>query len=120
MTTCISCAPTGDHVAAATAGLDAADEHLLTLVARLPLSPLGVLLPFLSGAASTSHRRARQLCDCGLLTAIATPLRTGGRPARLLLPTQLGLAVLAQCGAVQPGLQAALLGLHRTTPSRLL
>src|SRR5206468_1024028 len=69
---------------------------------------------------STSHHRVRHLWGRGLLTAIATPLRTEGRPARLLLPTQLGLEILARCGAVQPGLQAGLLGLHRITSSRLL
>src|SRR5205085_9210983 len=91
------------------------------LVARLPLAPLGVLAPFLNSGTSTAHRRARQLCDRRLLTAISTPLRTGGRPARPLLPTQLGLGVLRQLGLTEPAVQAGLLPwLEPTTPTRLL
>src|SRR5438874_5679292 len=110
MTMCVSSTPTGDQVAAATTTLDAADEYLLVLVSRLPLVPIGVLTPFLSGATSTAHRRVQQLCDCGLLAAIGSPLRTGGRPARLWLPTELALAMLAQRGALQPAVQTGLPG----------
>jgi len=117
VTSRVSPSPTSDEVAAAAARLDGADEHLLALVARLPLAPLGRSAPFLGRATSTGHRRARQLCDRGLLAAIATPVRTSGRPARLLLPTQFGLAVLAQGGAVQP---AGLPESQPTAPTRLL
>ena len=119
MTTCLSSPPARDEVAVA-AGLVATDEQFLALAARLPLAPLGVLAPFLRDAASTAHRRAGQLCDRGLLTAIASPLRTGGRPARLLLPSEPAVSMLARRRAVQPAVQAGLLELYRTAPTRLL
>src|SRR5919199_873807 len=69
-------------------------------------------MPMVPGRVATSLAKPRpwmvptstcrhlcDLCHRGLLESIGTPLPVGGRPARLFVPTQFGLAVLAQRGS---------------------
>jgi hypothetical protein len=109
---------TVEDVAANAGRLDPADERLLALVACLPLAPLAALTPFLWCSPGTAHRRLTRLCDEGLLWSLTTPLRAQGRPARLLLPTDLGLAVLARRVPLEWPTLSDCLGPPRPAPAR--
>ena len=96
--------------------LDPLDACLLALVACLPLAPLANLTPFLWCSPGTAHRRLKHLCEQGLLWSLTTPLRAHGRPARLL-PTDLGLAILARRVPLEWPTLSGCLGPPRPAPA---
>jgi hypothetical protein len=68
----------------------------LQLVARLPLAPIACLAPLLgTGQRSVAYRHIRKLAERQLVAIFAGPPQAGSRPRQLVLPTNLGLAVLA-------------------------
>ena len=106
--------PTWRTVGHAAANLETADEELLDLVTRLPLVPTARLLPFSAEDPRAVYRRVARLRESGLVTAVAAPSDGAGRRRLLLLPTNLGLAVLASQRGVEPASLARARGLHRT------
>lgn len=111
---------TVEDVAAGAGRLDQIDDRLLALVACLPLAPLAALTPFLWCSPGTAHRRLTRLCDEGVLWSLTTPLRAQGRPARLLLPTDLGLVILARRVPLEWPTLSDCLGPPRPAPARPL
>jgi hypothetical protein len=101
------------------APLDDHDVQLLELVVRLPLAPLSVIACFADDGRASTYRRLRSLLDRGLVSALASPWRTSGRPARLLSTTRLGLDMLARSRALDPHVLARRSATERIQRARL-
>jgi hypothetical protein len=97
------------------AALSSMDETILYAIARLPLVPARLLLPLsgLESSASTAYRRLGAIARRGLLAVIEGAAGTFGGHRRLLLVTNLGLAVLAVRREIEPKVLAQHWGLHR-------
>jgi hypothetical protein len=96
------------------------DVQLLELVVRLPLAPLSVIACFTDGGRASAHRRLRSLLDQGLVSALVSPWRSSGRPARLLSATRLGLDMLARSCAIDPHVLAGRSGTEHVQRARLM
>ena len=105
--------PTWRAVGHAAASLEARDAELLDLVAWLPLVPTAHLVPFSPDGPRAVDRCVARLRRSGLVAAVAGPSDGVGRRRLLLLPTNLGLAVLAWRRGVEPGSLARARDLHR-------
>jgi hypothetical protein len=100
--------------------LDEHDVQLLELVVRLPLAPPAVIVTFADGGRATAYRRLRSLLHRGLVSALVSPWRTSGRPARLLFTTRLGLDMLARRRRLDPHVLARRSGTERLQWARLM
>jgi hypothetical protein len=96
------------------ATLTAAQAAALELIAQLPLAPIEHLVP-LAGTSDRSalYRQVTRLAQRGLVATFDGPAHGRCRPRQLLLPTNLGLAVLASCHAVDPRALGRRCGLGR-------
>jgi len=71
------------------------DAAVLALVARLPLAPIGVLQPLTPLSRAALYASVERLVQRGLVMKSAAPPHGLGRRRHLLLPTNMGFAVLA-------------------------
>jgi len=112
--------PTWRSAAREAARVCAADEAALELIGQLPLVPICQLVP-LSGDRSdrTVYASVARLARRGLVSAIPGPAEPGKPRQRLLLISNLGLAVLAWRRNVDPASLARFWRLGRTQ-SRVL
>jgi hypothetical protein len=104
--------------AGAFAALDERDRQPLELVVRLPLAPPSVIACFTDGRRGSAYRQLRSLLERGLISALVSPWRTSGRPARLLYTTRLGLGMLARSRAMDPQDVVGQSGLEHVPPTR--
>jgi Replication-relaxation len=74
------------------------DDAVLRLAARLPLAPIPVLQPLTTLSRAALYASVERLSDRGLLVRLGAPPHGGGRRPHLLLPSNLGFAVLALRG----------------------
>ncbi len=97
-----------------------ADEETLELIGRLPLVPIRQLVPLSGGRSGrTVYACVERLAERGLVSAIPGPADLGRTHRRLLLISNLGLAVLAWRREVDPASLARAWRLGRT-PLRVL
>jgi Replication-relaxation len=97
-----------------------ADEETLELIGRLPLVPIRQLVPLSGGRSGRSvYACVERLAERGLVSAIPGPADLGRTHRRLLLISNLGLAVLAWRREVDPASLARAWRLGRT-PLRVL
>src|SRR5262245_34735167 len=88
-------APTWAAVVRAADGLCCSDQQLLEVIARLPLVPIRQLLPFSATSERATYACVARLVERGLVSTLTGPAEGAGRPPKLLLVTNIGLAVLA-------------------------
>lgn len=88
-------APTWAAVVRAADGLCCSEQQLLEVVARLPLVPIRQLLPFSVTSERSTYASVARLVERGLVSSFTGPAEGAGRRPKLLLLTNVGLAVLA-------------------------
>jgi len=107
--------PTWRSAAREAARVCAADEEALELIGQLPLVPIGQLVPLSGGRSErTVYACVARLTRRGLVSAIPGPADPGKPHQRLLLLSNLGLAVLAWRRNVDPAGLARFWRLGRT------
>ena len=100
--------------------LDEHDARLLELVVRLPLAPPAIIAAFADGGRSSTYRRFGSMLDRGLVSALVSPWRTSGRPARLFCTTRLGLDMLARSCAIYQLNVMGQSGVDQILPARFM